>query len=72
MVQECLKEVNILAKLNNPHIVKLLCVSTKPEVSFVMEIMPMSLSDFIKERWKNHTGMPFTVLAAIDIMLQIA
>lgn len=71
-MQECMKEVNILAKLNNPHIVKLLCVSLKPEVSFVMEIMPMNLTDFIKTRWKNHTSMPFIMLAVIDIMLQIA
>lgn len=74
LMKEFMKEVNALTPLNNPHIVKLLCTSdVTSEVSFLMEYMPMSLYDFIMKRWKNPEGTePFTVLAAIDIMLQIA
>lgn len=70
---ESMKEVNVLAKLHHPNIVKLLCMSEQPEVSSVIEMMPMSLSDFIKERWSNRDGtVPFTLPAAVDIMSQIA
>ena len=66
------KEVRALVHLNHPHIVKLLCVSMEREVSFLMELMPMSLHNFIKKRWKGHEYFPFTLAAATDIMLQIA
>jgi tRNA A-37 threonylcarbamoyl transferase component Bud32 len=70
-VKEFMKEVNVLAKLNHPHIVKLLCVSEQPELFFVMEMMPMSLSVFIKERWwGNPEGI--APAAAVDSMLQMA
>ncbi|KAG0631964.1 hypothetical protein M758_1G294300 [Ceratodon purpureus] len=70
-VKEILREVSVLATLNHPHIVKLLCASFDSEVSFVMELMPMSLDAFIKERWKASPG-GIAPTAAIDIMLQIA
>ena len=71
-VKEILKEVSVLATLNHPHIVKLLCTrDDSSEVSFVMELMPMNLFAFIEEQWKiSPEGI--TLAAAIDIMLQIA
>ena len=66
--KEGLKEASILSKLNHPHIVKLLCISEPPEVSILMELMPMNLYDFIKNHHKNG----ITPGAAIDMMLQIA
>ena len=57
---------------NHPHIIKLLCVSMEREVSFLMELIPMSLHNFIKKRWKGQEYVPFTLAAATDIMLQIA
>ena len=69
---ELMKEVSALVHLNHPHIVKLLCVSMEGEVSFLMELMPMSLHNFIKKRWKGQEYVPFTLAAATDIMLQIA
>jgi serine/threonine protein kinase len=71
-VKEILREVSVLATLNHPHIVKLLCTSDDDsEVSFVMELMPMSLSAFIEERWKASPG-GMAPAAAVDIMLQMA
>ena len=69
---ELMKEVSALVHLNHPHIVKLLCVSTDREVSFLMELMPMSLHNFIQKRWKGQEYVPFALAAATDIMLQIA
>ena len=70
-VKEFMKEVSILAKLNHPHIVKLISISEEPEVYFLMELMPMNLADFIKERRKvNPEGVMPT--AAVDIMVQMA
>ena len=73
-IQEFRQEVNILAKLDHPHIVKLLCVkllceapSMKPEISFLMEFMPMNLSEFIMKRRQG-----IVLSAAIDMILQIA
>ena len=74
LMKAVIKEVKALAKLNHPHIVKLFSMNeTGEHISFVMEIMPMSLAAFIQERWRNPEGMaPFTMLSAIDVMLQIA
>ncbi len=65
-------EVGIMANLNHPHIVQLICChqdSTK--CSILMELMPTNLERHIKERKVSHQ-YPFTPQAAIDIMLQIA
>ena len=64
--------MSALVHFNHPHIIKLLCVSMEREVSFLMELIPMSLHNFIKKRWKGQEYVPFTLAAATDIMLQIA
>lgn len=65
-------EVGVMANLNHPHIVQLICChqdSTK--CSILMELMPTNLEKHIKER-KVSRRYPFTPQVAIDIMLQIA
>lgn len=73
-------EVCALLYLNHPSIVKLLCCcSDGSQPSLVMELMPMSLSDYIMEQMEKKqqqpmgvSSMPFEIIAAISMMLQIA
>jgi len=66
-------EVGIMANLNHPHIVQLICCHQEysTNCSIMMELMPTNLERHIKER-KVSRRYPFTPQAAIDIMLQIA
>lgn len=66
-------EVGIMANLNHPHIVQLICCHQEysTNCSILMELMPTNLERHIKER-KGSRRYPFTPQAAIDIMLQIA
>jgi hypothetical protein len=64
-------EVGVMARLNHPHIVRLICChedSTRP--SIVMELMCTNLERYIVERKASHK--PFTPQAAVDVMAQIA
>ncbi|KAG0587202.1 hypothetical protein KC19_2G147800 [Ceratodon purpureus] len=75
VVDSFMREVRTLVALHHPHIVKLLSTSmleSKP--SFIMELMPMSLSSFIQELEKKGMSgkMPFDIAATIEMMLQIA
>jgi len=61
-------EVGVMVRLNHPHVVRLICCcqdSTKP--SILMELMPTNL-----ERYIRGCKYPFTPLAAVDVMSQIA
>jgi len=61
-------EVGVMVRLNHPHVVQLICCcqdSTKP--SILMELMPTNLERYIRGR-----KYPFTPLAAVDVMSQIA
>jgi hypothetical protein len=62
-------EVGVMANLNHPHIVQLICCHQEysTNCSILMELMPTNLERHIKER-----RYPFTPQAAVDIMLQIA
>lgn len=70
--QEFLEEVSIMAKLNHPHVVKLLCINEHPEVYFLMELLPMNLSEFIKRRWQENPDSGIMPAAAVDIMQKMA
>ncbi|KAJ7528149.1 hypothetical protein O6H91_16G086500 [Diphasiastrum complanatum] len=71
-------EVNALAKLNHPHIVKVSACNVVQDSEatcfFLMDIMPHDLRTCMKEK-TNRNGqysLPFKISAAIDIMLQIS
>jgi hypothetical protein len=68
------KEVGVLACLNHPNVVKFICCHRdSDERAIVMEYMPMNLQDFIKQRdASSNTGFPFTPMAALDMISQIA
>lgn len=71
------KEVCALLHLNHPSIAKLLCCCCEgSRPSLVMELMPLSLSEYIQEQKKNmqrlEGSMPFSIVAAISLMLQMA
>lgn len=49
IMKEFMKEVGVLVRSNNSHILELLCLSFKPYY-FVTEIMPMDLGKFISKQ----------------------
>jgi serine/threonine protein kinase len=78
--QECekefKKEVNILAKLNHPNIVKFLGYGISKEKKkwerfIVMELMEKDLLKVIFDLSQKE-GIPFTYFSAIDVMFQVA
>ncbi|CAK9198387.1 unnamed protein product [Sphagnum troendelagicum] len=68
------KEVGVMASLNHPNVVKFICCHRDSnERAIVMEYMPMNLQDFINQRVaSSNTGFPFTPMAALDMISQIA
>ncbi|CAK9198464.1 unnamed protein product [Sphagnum troendelagicum] len=68
------KEVGVMAYLNHPNVVKFICCHRdSDERAIVMEYMPTNLQDFINERFaSSNTGFPFTPMAALDMISQIA
>jgi tRNA A-37 threonylcarbamoyl transferase component Bud32 len=68
------KEVGVMACLNHPNVVKFICCHRdSDERAIVMEYMPMNLRDFINQRVaSSNTGFPFTPMAALDTISQIA
>ena len=74
------KEATIISSIQHPNVVKLLGCSFKEETNtgfLVMELMDQDLDVLIKSlrRPQSHDGptkAPFTIIVAIDIMLQIA
>jgi tRNA A-37 threonylcarbamoyl transferase component Bud32 len=74
--KEFKKEVNIIAKLNHPNIVKFLGygISKKKkkwERFIVMELMEKDLSKVISDL-SQKGNIPFTYFSAIDVMFQVA
>ncbi|KAH9574203.1 hypothetical protein CY35_01G044400 [Sphagnum magellanicum] len=78
--QECekefKKEVNIIAKLNHPNIVKFLGYGISKEKKkwerfIVMELMEKDLSKVISDL-SQKASIPFTYFSAIDVMFQVA
>jgi tRNA A-37 threonylcarbamoyl transferase component Bud32 len=77
--QECekefKKEVNMIAKLNHPNIVKFLgygiSKGKKWERFIVMELMEKDLSKVISDLSQKE-NIPFTYFSAIDVMFQVA
>ncbi len=69
------KEVNMIAKLNHPNIVKFLgygiCKEKKWERFIVMELMENDLSKVISDL-SQKGDVPFTYFSAIDVMFQVA
>ena len=68
-------EVSIMAKLNHPNIVRLLCYAEDHRTqSIVMELMDGDLNDLLKRRLAEDTTreVPFSMDEAVDVMLQIA
>jgi tRNA A-37 threonylcarbamoyl transferase component Bud32 len=68
------KEVGVMACLNHPNVVKFICCHRdSDEQAIVMEYMPMNLQGFINQRvTSSNTGFPFTPMAALDMISQIA
>jgi serine/threonine protein kinase len=68
------KEVGVMACLNHPNVLKFICCHRdSDERAIVMEYMPMNLQDFINRRVaSSNTGFPFTPMAALDMISQIA
>jgi tRNA A-37 threonylcarbamoyl transferase component Bud32 len=68
------KEVGVMASLNHPNVVKFICCHRdSDERAIVMEYMPMNLQVFINQRVaSSNTGFPFTPMAALDMISQIA
>jgi hypothetical protein len=68
------KEVGVMAYLNHPNVVKFICCHRdSDERAIVMEYLPTNLQDFIKQRVaSSNTGFPFTPMAALDMISQIA
>jgi len=71
------QEVNTLAKLNHPNIIKFLghgmtMEKTKWKRFIVMELMERNLSEMIDELSNGGNHVPFTYAEAIDVMMQVA
>ncbi len=71
------QEVNTLAKLNHPNIIKFLGHGMKMEKTkwkrfIVMELMERNLSEMIDELSNGGNHVPFTYAEAIDVMMQVA
>ncbi len=71
------QEVNTLAKLNHPNIIKFLGhgitkEKTKWKRFIVMELMERNLSEMIDELSDGGNHVPFTYAEAIDVMMQVA
>jgi serine/threonine protein kinase len=68
-------EVSIMAKLNHPNIVRLLCYAEDHRTqSIVMELMDGDLNDLLERRLTEDATreVPFSMDEAVDMMLQIA
>ncbi|CAM6068468.1 unnamed protein product [Sphagnum tenellum] len=69
------EEASLLARLSHPNILPLFCFVTKAHsCSLVTELMDGDLHGLMLRRLDNHEiqGVPFKLLEAIDIMLQVA
>eukprot|EP00250_Pteridium_aquilinum_P020865 c24970_g1_i1 orf=122-1999(+) len=68
-------EQAIQARLHHPNVMSLVCCTKEPSVEkcgMVMELMQQNLQSMMKGRKKDGKEPPFTLLEAIDLMLQIA
>ncbi|KAJ8439419.1 hypothetical protein Cgig2_001759 [Carnegiea gigantea] len=68
-------EISALFSLSHPNVVQYLCGfhdEEKNEYFLVMELMSKDLSSYIKEVCGPKRQVPFSLPAAVDIMLQIA
>jgi len=68
------KEAGVMASLNHPNVVRFICCHRDmKERAIVMEYVPTNLHEFIKQRVaSSNTGFPFTPMAALDMISQIA
>ncbi|KAM2647628.1 hypothetical protein TB1_000853 [Malus domestica] len=74
-VETLLPEISSLSLLSHPNIVHFLCGFTdeeKKECFLIMELMSKDLCSYIKEICGPRKRLPFSLPAAIDLMLQIA
>lgn len=70
-------EVNALAKLNHPHIVRVSAYNVVQDSEatcfFLMDIMPHDLRTYMRDKMnRNRNRLPFDISAGIDLMLQIS
>ncbi|GAB4834527.1 hypothetical protein Ancab_032785 [Ancistrocladus abbreviatus] len=68
-------EIFSLLSLSHPNLIRYLCVfheEEKKEYFLVMELMTKDLNSYIKEICNPKRRLPFSLLVACDIMLQIA
>jgi hypothetical protein len=69
------EEASLLAGLSHPNILPLFCFVTRAHsCSLVTELMDGDLHELMRKRLENNEiqGVPFKLLEAIDIMLQVA
>ncbi|CAK9198470.1 unnamed protein product [Sphagnum jensenii] len=68
------KEAGVMASLNHPNVVRFICCHRDmKERAIVMEYVPTNLHEFIEQRVaSSNTGFPFTPMAALDMISQIA
>ncbi len=68
------KEAGVMASLNHPNVVRFICCHRDmKERAIVMEYVPTNLNEFIEQRVaSSNTGFPFTPMAALDMISQIA
>ncbi|CAM6029948.1 unnamed protein product [Sphagnum balticum] len=68
------KEAGVMASLNHPNVVRFMfCHRDMKERAIVMEYEPTNLQEFIEQRVaSSNTRFPFTPMAALDMISQIA
>ncbi|GER33014.1 protein kinase family protein [Striga asiatica] len=68
-------DISLMLSLSHPNVLQYLCAfydEDRKEGFLVMELMSKDLGSYIKERCGQRNKIPFTIPAAVDIMLQIA
>ncbi|KAG0610867.1 hypothetical protein M758_7G098000 [Ceratodon purpureus] len=67
-----MKEVEVLSPLCHPNVMSVFCsAKNKKSCSIIMELMDEDLYTLMQRRLEENNPPPFSILEAIDIMLQI-
>eukprot|EP00250_Pteridium_aquilinum_P022450 c25384_g3_i4 orf=2-2167(-) len=69
------REAAIQARLRHPNVIPLVCCTKNPSLqkcSLLMDLMQHDLRALMMQRMKAGTDPPFSLLVAVDLMLQIA